>query len=88
MKFVKICMGVTCQNRFAQDLVKIASNELQGNDEIRLEKTACMGQCEDAPNVMFLKHGGPLSMVMPEGKVERKIKLSTFKKKLQEFKIS
>lgn len=95
MHIIKICCGLSCMQKFAADNIKkaekvlgIKAGETTADGKFRLEKANCMSNCEEAPNVMFCKADGPLSMLMVDGKVEMNLLPNRFEKKLIELKNS
>ena len=89
MHIIKICMGSSCRQNFAEENLAMAektlgikAGETGADGKFRLEKTGCLSHCEDGPNVFFSSQNGPLSLVMTDGKVENNMLPHHFEKKL------
>lgn len=95
MHIIKVCVGCSCAQKFALDnlakaekILGIKAGETTPDGKFRLEKSGCMANCEKAPNVMFCKADGPLSMLMIDGKIEENLLPNRFEKMLKELKNS
>lgn len=93
MHVVKVCLGIACAINFgnenlkkAEEVLGIKAGETTADGQITLEKVACIGNCDSAPNVMFLKPEGPLAMVMVDGRIEKNVLPNRFGKMLKELK--
>lgn len=92
MHIIKICTGYLCSQNFAEEnlciaekILGIRAGESTPDGKFRLEKTACLSHCEEGPNVLFAQ-GGPLSLVMTDGEVERNMLPHRFEEKLKQLK--
>ncbi len=50
---VRVCKGLSCQGRFADDLYDLAKERVDGFDAIAVESCTCQNQCESGPNVII-----------------------------------
>lgn len=92
MHVIKICMGSACAQNYGPDVLKraeqllgIKAGENTPDGNFRLEKTSCLSQCENAPNVAFIKNNGPLSLVMMDGQIETNMLPNRFEEKLKKL---
>lgn len=76
---VKICCGYACSQQFGEENLKRASRilginvgETTSDGSLRLEKSACIGHCNSAPNVMF-QGQSPLANLLGQSEVHHKI---------------
>lgn len=95
MHIIKVCTGCSCSKNFseeslkrAEDFLEIKAGETTADGKFRLEKTGCLSNCEQGPNVLFCKADGPLSALMIDGEVHNNMLPHRLKKKLEELKES
>lgn len=50
---VRVCRGLSCKGRFADDLYELAKERTDGSDSVVVESCACQNQCELGPNVII-----------------------------------
>ncbi|MBT4385022.1 hypothetical protein HOD30_04725 [Candidatus Peregrinibacteria bacterium] len=80
MHIIKVCTGGSCEKNFGSEVLKRAEKVLDINvgettkdGKFRLEKTGCLSQCENAPNVMFCKGTNPQPEVINHCEVKTKL---------------
>lgn len=92
MHLIKICCGRACTERFAEENVKKAEKILNikegdtNSAEFQLEKVPCMGNCDNAPNVLFIKKSNsPLGSIFYEERLEEKVYPPRFESLLKQL---
>ncbi|MEK7145998.1 MAG: NAD(P)H-dependent oxidoreductase subunit E, partial [Patescibacteria group bacterium] len=93
MHVIKVCVGCSCVMNFgvenvkkAEEVLGIKAGETSADGQFKLEAVGCIGNCESAPNVMFLRPEGPLAAVMVDGHIEKNVLPNRFGKMLKELK--
>lgn len=80
MHIIKVCVGCSCERNFgganlkkAEQVLGIKAGETTKDGKIKLEKWGCLGNCDKAPNVLFMQAESPLQLLNADGELLERI---------------